>query len=335
MKKMLSITLSVCLITLHTTVNAITPISSLPFDKVVLWGHKLHSHTHSYIHWGFKRTFEYLGYKTYWLDNNDRIDHLDLSKSLFITESQVDQNIPIHNDSFYIIHNCKADKYRDLLKRGHCIILQVYTHDVPPRDVEKIDECMYYNVPEQIIYLPWATDLLPHEIDEMKKKITTRSLTEKLNTVNYIGSVGGGEFSNLQPVNQFRKACGENNINFKIITRCSMEDNMKYVQSSALAPALQSPWQCKQGYIPCRIFKNISYGQFGITNSETVYKLLKKKIVYNPDSYKLFYDAQRKLRNLDISELYELMDLVKENHTYINRINTLLTFFEMVYVSKQ
>jgi Lrp/AsnC family transcriptional regulator for asnA, asnC and gidA len=30
--------------------------------KVVIWGHKLHSHTHSYIHNGFYIAFKHLGY---------------------------------------------------------------------------------------------------------------------------------------------------------------------------------------------------------------------------------------------------------------------------------
>ena len=335
MKKIARFTLSFFFLALTTTINANNPISSLPFDKVVLWGHKLHSHTHSYIHWGFKRAFEHMGYKTYWLDNNDRID-MNLSNALFITTGLVDQKIPLRDDCFYILHNCTSDKYRNLYKKRRCITLQVYTHPVKERDVEKIDECMYYSVRDQIIYLPWATDLLPHEIDEIKKNITTRSLKEKSNTVNYIGSVGGGTiFSNLEEVRGFRKACEENNIAFKHIMGCSMEQNIAYIQASPLAPAIQSAWQCRNGYIPCRIFKNISYGQFGITNSETVYRLLKKKVVYNSNTHQLFYDAQKKLQNLDVNELYELMDLVKDNHTYINRINTLLAFFEMVYVSKQ
>ena len=48
--------------------------------------------------------------------------------------------------------------------------------------------------------------------------------------------------------------------------------------------------------------------------------------------YQLFYDAKKRLETLKIEEIYELMDLVKEKHTYINRINTLLDFFDK-YVS--
>jgi len=93
-----------------------------------------------------------------------------------------------------------------------------------------------------------------------------------------------------------------------------------------LAPAIQGAWQCKVGYIPCRIFKNISYGAIGITNSKAVYDLFGGKIVYNEDTYQLCYDALDTIKNMDINELYELMDFVKEKHTYINRINYLLWF---------
>jgi hypothetical protein len=58
--------------------------------KVVLWGHKLHTHTHSYIHFAFHKAFKHLGYDTYWFDNNDDVSGFDFFGSLFITEGQVD-----------------------------------------------------------------------------------------------------------------------------------------------------------------------------------------------------------------------------------------------------
>ncbi len=44
------------------------------FKKIIIWGHKYHSHTHSYIHGGYYRAFKYLGYDVLWLDNSDNID---------------------------------------------------------------------------------------------------------------------------------------------------------------------------------------------------------------------------------------------------------------------
>ena len=36
---------------------------------------------------------------------------------------------------------------------------------------------------------------------------------------------------------------------------------MLLIQESIIAPALQTDWQVEHEYIPCRIFKNISYGK--------------------------------------------------------------------------
>jgi len=43
----------------------------------------------------------------------------------------------------------------------------------------------------------------------------------------------------------------------------SIEENMKLIQESIIAPALQDSHQINHEYIPCRIFKNISYGKMG------------------------------------------------------------------------
>lgn len=294
------------------------------FSKVIIWGHPLHSHTHSYIHEGFYRAFKHFGYEVHWVKNQDEIKDIDIHNALFITEGQVDQEMPKRHDCYYILHNCNGDKYRELLKNNRCIVLQVYTHDCLPYVSEKLGECMYCNVAEKIIFLPWATDLLPHEIENMKTLVTK----EKKSTVNWIGTIGGGKFGNTIEIDGFKKACIENNLIFRHTVNASMEKNIALIQESYMAPALQGPFQCEKGYIPCRIFKNISYGQWGITNNKTVYDLFEGKIAYNSDTYQLFYDAKKYIDNSAISELYELMDFVKNNHTYINRIETLLTFME-------
>jgi hypothetical protein len=97
-----------------------------------------------------------------------------------------------------------------------------------------------------------------------------------------------------------------------------------------MAPAIVGQWQKMVGYIPCRIFKNISYGQMGITNSPRVYELFEEKIIYNSDEYQLFFDARHALMRTTHKQLFELMDFVRDKHTYLNRIETLLDFFQHV-----
>ncbi|MDR3550952.1 MAG: hypothetical protein P4L31_06070 [Candidatus Babeliales bacterium] len=295
----------------------------LPFKKVIIWGHKLHSHTHSYIHFSFHKTFKHLGYDTLWLDKNDDTSCIDFSNSLFITEGQVDQNIPLREDCRYILHNCNPAKYKKLFDQNLCIILQVYSHDCLKRKETKIDDCMHINIEQKTIYMPWATDLLPDEIDEMKKQLPSQ---KRQKAVYWIGTVGGGVHGNQDQLDPFAKACRENHVKFQHITHAEQAENIDLICKSYMAPAIQGKWQCDNGYVPCRIFKNISYGQMGITNSKTIYDLFKGKIVYNEDTHQLFYDAKKRLKNMDINEMYDLMDFVKTKHTYINRIESLLDF---------
>ena len=46
------------------------------------------------------------------------------------------------------------------------------------------------------------------------------------------------------------------------------------------------------------------------------------KCVYNSDTAQLFHDAMSQRENAKLIE--EGMKLVKENHTYINRVNSIL-----------
>ena len=121
----------------------------LPFTKVVIWGVKLHSHTHSYIHWAFDRAFRYLGYSVYWLDNADDISDLDLSNALFLTVGLADQKIPLREDGWYILHNVERAKYAHLYRQGRCITMQVYTHDCRNRPVTYLDDFVCYDLSDK------------------------------------------------------------------------------------------------------------------------------------------------------------------------------------------
>jgi len=81
------------------------------------------------------------------------------------------------------------------------------------------------------------------------------------------------------------------------------------------------------GYIPCRLLKSISYGHLGITNSRHAYELLEQKVIYNSDESQLFYDAFNNLQNYDL--IKQQMTIVREKHTFLNRIDDLLKVLEI------
>jgi hypothetical protein len=79
------------------------------------------------------------------------------------------------------------------------------------------------------------------------------------------------------------------------------------------------------GYIPCRIFKNISFGQLGITNSKSVYELFDGNLIYNDNEYELYFDALPHLKNYDLIKTQ--MSYVKDNHTYIDRVKSIIKIY--------
>ena len=98
------------------------------------------------------------------------------------------------------------------------------------------------------------------------------------------------------------------------------------MQQSIIAPAFQDVKQINDHYIPCRIFKNISYGRMGITNNFKVYELFDKKIIYDKNINIAIKKGIEFENNYDKNKIIELMTYVKNNHTYIQRIKTMKDF---------
>jgi hypothetical protein len=307
-------------------VNGSSSNTNFTIKQVVIWGHKLHTHTHSYVHFALHRAFSYLGYATYWFDDQDALGEFDFAHTLFLTEGQVDKNIPLRSDCRYILHNCSHEKYRDLIDQGNCVKWQVYTKEVNSYShLDKLADYIFFDQNAKVLYMPWATDLMPYEIDAMKQRIKS---VEKKNIVHYVGSKYSGNFSNDKQLDAFAQACQENNIEFTLTdNRISFEDSINLIQSSIMVPALQSAWQVETGYITPRIFQIISYGQVGITNSKTVAELFNGKIVYHEDAYQLGQLALTYIKHASVDQIHDVMDFVKNNHTYLNRILWLLDCF--------
>lgn len=301
----------------------------MDIDAVVVWGHPLHSHTHSYIHNAFIRGFDYLRYKWYWLDDKKPFESYGITlpeKCLYITEGQVDKNIKLNPNSYYLLHNCNMEKYYKVIPKNHILTLQVYTLNCEASSFPlKGNRFIRYD--GNTIYMPWATDLHPHEIDNNIAKLEQIHRNTK-NICHFIGMYIDDPWKNC------KETCQENNIQFAYVggfsnNNVSIEENVRRVQEALIAPAFQSSWQVEHGYIPCRIFKNISYGKMGITNSSTVQEFFNGKLIYDSDVKIATKKAIENATSPDFDLLKELMIDIRDNHTYINRIKDILYAFEL------
>ena len=295
-------------------------------QKVIIWGHKLHTHTHSYIHSSYYKAFKYMGFDTYWFDDSDiqsgSLNNFDFENCIFFTEDQRQANIPLVKSAKYILHHTNLEKYN---ANGLTYInLGNYSKwcedgisaNHKENTVEKIGDCAFWDAKSKTLYQPWATDLLPSEID-----IDNISLYDpNKDTIYYTGTI----HDNSDKIMQFMKVSNQDNKKFELKTSVSDEDNYKYTKESYISFDLRSDWHLEYGYVPCRVFKNISYGKWVGTNSETVYKIFGDFVTYEPNINNLYTKIVQDYKNMDIKKMREAMTFVKDKHTFVNRINNLL-----------
>ena len=293
-------------------------------NKVIIWGHKLHTHTHSYIHNSYFNAFKKMGFETYWFDNNDDVSNFNFNNCIFLTEAQVDQRIPLNNTSFYILHHCNTDKY---INSG-CKIINLcnYVNDCKlnlspnygTEGVEKLTYYSYYDKLNSALYQPWGTELFPDEIGN-----NIINIDESKQNVNYIGTIWSENHNYIQ---SFANSCINNGKKFQSFKSLSDEDSRRLVVDSYISPDIRGLHHINVGYIPCRIFKNISYGCIPATNSEFIRDFLgDNTLPYSSDN--LFDVNKEFLHQNNINDIgRSLMNEVREHHTFTNRIKTLLMF---------
>jgi hypothetical protein len=292
--------------------------------KVFIYGHKLYHHTHSWIHYGFYRTFKYLGYETYWVDDSDDLNGFDLSDSIFLTEGQVCGRMPLRLDCIYFLHNTsKLECIKKFINfqyyQKDCLKMEHVAHGIAVQN-----DCLFF---------PWGSPLLPHEFNIKDIEI------KRDDRIYYLGTVNNpDENGNYQPILDFARASNENNHPMYVGGGYSpgnvdpslnlirgwikVEDEIDYLRSSYMAPALQGPNQLINFMIPCRLFKAISYGNDGLTTNPLAYEYFNQSVIYHPDAYQLYYEAES--RKNEIERKKYLFNFVKERHTYVNNINALM-----------
>ena len=303
----------------------------IKIEKIIIWGYKLFSHTHSFIHKGYYEGFKKLGYEVYWFDHDDNVSNFNFNNSLFITEHNCDINIPLNSKSLYFVHNLYNEisdynqiprenvvdfrcSFRDMLRNGYPYYLEInkYAYGFVDKN-------------NKIFYTLWGTDIFPEEIDNNIKNL------DKFQTKREIVLVG----SPTKEWEEVWKWCKNNQVryvrygaSFNVRNRQMNKDikeTQKLIQESLIAPAIQTELQIKDHYVPCRIFKNISYGKMGITNSKFVNELFDNKLIYDKDVNECL---NKGMKFKDMDKLKELMIYVRDNHTYLNRINEMKQFIK-------
>lgn len=283
--------------------------------RIVIWGLKHKYHTHRHIHQAFYKNAKKLGYDTLWLEdwkiNQKKIKAGDLIISAEVQGKMIKEkfkfeeyNLPVRDDVKYCLHNFK-EVFKSKLKKENYINLAVYTKDSERSDI-KISTARYFDTKTRTLYQPWGTDLLP---EEFKDPVYNRN-----NFVFWIGSVWNNKLNqgNIREINELKKtfsAVGINFINLRFVPNIL---NILLIRKSRLAPAIAGQYQVDINYLPCRMFKNISYGQLGITNVKKFNDILNDSFIKS-DNIKDLIE-----KSLNLSE-YQYIDIIKRQQDYIKK----------------
>lgn len=281
--------------------------------KVIIWGFKKQN-TLSYVFNGYYQAFKHLGFETYWFDDTDDVSQFDFNNCLFLTTDIADKDIPLNESSKYILHHCNLAKYQGLKYINLCNYVHACTlgksYNYEGGTVTKIGDHAYWDEANKALYQPWATNLLPHEFGDIIPFNPNESF------IYYIGSVWEENIAQMQG---FIEACKDKGKIFINMNNGVTEDTARdLVTKSYVAPDIRGEHHLNVGYIPCRIFKNISYGKLPATNSPFVRDFFSTPLPYAKDSY----DIIRANEYQDLS--YDLFYEVRDKHTFINRVNTIL-----------
>ncbi len=296
------------------------------FKRFIHWGHMPFTHTHAYVAAAFVKAFKFLGYESAHIDGTEVARNIYpplISGSLILTEGQVDAKLPRDKDATYILHNCDVDSYR----RAGCryIVLQVYTRDCLNQKVEKLAPFTFWDRENRTLYQPWATDLLPHEID-----VNVNCIGKRGNVCPYVGTVGAGKFGNIEQVIPFQAACEADGKQWRNYCLKNDDKHREIIQTAFLAPSLQGAWQLEKHYIPCRAFKNVSYGHLGLFNLPVLEEIFGTSCVTHADGARLYHIGRQVMEDEQHSDwmIRGAMLNVRNNHTYLNRIHMILKCLE-------
>ncbi|MFN3198354.1 MAG: hypothetical protein ACE366_08065 [Bradymonadia bacterium] len=337
-------------------------LRALGAKKVVLYGYTRRDHTHHWVMAAIHRAFELILADTpeislHWVDNRSRGLMRTLEDAVVfgnINADKVHWAMPLVPSAHYILHNhapkdLTVDPFAEYIEAGRCVFYDVF-RGRPEGDYVPVEgePCHYTSLSEANLTITWATDLLPGEIAENAERVKGLSSDADRREVVFVGSLWRANADEMVELaqhtvdrglvfthygRQLLQAPWPEHADVKVHTgSVSFEENMRLVREGKIAPALQGLHQLKNptevgNYVPCRIFKNISYGAWGVSNNPTVATLFDDELICEADIGAMLDAALTAITDRpQRTALLPMMAHVAAHHTYLNRLRLMLSF---------
>jgi hypothetical protein len=277
------------------------------FSSVVIWGlcgdctsTQRHVHRHMY------NVLKKIGVPVFWCSNNKENNDVVQNGSLIISSVECCDKIRYNKANWYAM----CHTYWHIPECRNYIHLYVYgASEIGPSIAW--DETTLFNKDAHIIAQAFTTDLLP---DEFYPPTYNKNMV-----VNWVGSVWNDEKNqgNIENIEKLRAALQKHKLELKIYQNISDLDNILRIRESRIAPAIGGEFQTK-AMMPCRIWKNISYGHLCATNLAKAVDIFYPNIIYNHSIDEIIDHALSIGEKDYIEGTKAQQEIVAKNHTYLN-----------------
>ena len=297
------------------------------FRKVVIWGLRRQWHSHRFIHQGFFETFKYLGIPVVWTDVTSDPDIVEAGD--FVITSNVwgrgtrgEPLAPLKDGAYYCFHGFAHAGYdgtdrqpRHEIDRKYALDLEVFL-DRAAAASDRWDVVTYFDKPSKTLYQPWGTNL-PEE--RFRAPVISRSPL-----VFWVGAIWNNDLNqgNRVEIEELRSALRHRSLRFVHLKFVPDWVSIAAIRASRVAPAIAGRWQVENNYLPCRMFKNISYGQLGVSNVPMFSRLYRDCTVPGRSVSELI-DNALSLSRSDVVELVEAQQKITREHTYVQKIRNI------------
>ena len=234
---------------------------------VTIWGLKNKRDSFRFLMKGFYENFIKLGYDTKWVDDSAR--NQNIQSDLFLVCGIASKHIKFNKNSNYILHNVdlNSDDVEIIQKNKiNFLNLQVFTNDADGETLGNGN--IVYNHKLNTLFQPWGTPLSPSEWQEYAPKNNSKREF-------WVGAIWNNQMNqgNEVTIEVYRRLLKKYGITLvrrggSRIKLNGLSDSMnsKLVRKSRFGATIVGDWQRNAAYVPCRLYKNITFGVAPISN---------------------------------------------------------------------
>ena len=230
------------------------------WQRVVLWGGLDTQDSSRHIYRHFNSALTRLGKSVYWVPDDPASREVLRPGSLVFAYNIWGAHLGAAVEGVdYLLHNFDiSHPVFEELDTRHLVRLQVYTNEAVGERI--LDSPVRLYEPENhVLHQPWGTDLFAEDFHP--------PFYNPEGDVAFVGAIWNTDGQgNPGAIEELKEAAAAYGLKFIHYTQISDVENVTVVRAARLAPAIAGPWQVEHNYLPCRLFKNVSYGAFGLTN---------------------------------------------------------------------